>query len=265
VKYKWELDAATVVDAKFGGFGKELVSINGETVVDQRSMKRRQALSFALPDGRTGTITVEPRAFSKPDVYLHVAGRLVSENGKRPFKCGACNAVVRSYDQFCDGCGKALPTAEQRSHERRVNDATGAMRALAWIFLIFGVVMFFIARFQSSSALDRLAGMEDSATVPINGVTYTVAQLRDQVRWEPWGVLMTNMVLAAVMLALMVWGKRAPLPAVIVAMATYLVVQVLNGIVDPSTIAQGVVVKVVIIGVFIRGIKAALALRAADA
>jgi hypothetical protein len=132
-------------------------------------------------------------------------------------------------------------------------------------FSIAGVIMFFLVRSQTSDALVKLAGMDATATIPIQGVTYTVVQLRDQLRWEPWGVLITNAVLAAVMAALALWGKRSPLPAVVVATATYAVVIVVNAIVDAKTIGQGIILKVVVIGLFVKGIKAALALRAANA
>jgi hypothetical protein len=83
-------------------------------------------------------------------------------------------------------------------------------------------------------------------------------------RWEAWGVLLTNAVLAAVMAGLALWSRRSPLPAVIVATATYAVVIVFNAIMDPKTIGQGIFVKIIVIGLFVKGIKAALTLRVAD-
>jgi hypothetical protein len=265
MKFKWEVDDATVVEARFSGFGKQLVTVNGKEVVNQRSMRRKRDLRFALPDGRASTIAVDPQLMGKPHVDLRVDGRLFAESGKYPIKCRACGATAKPYDQFCNGCGKALPSAEQRLQERQVKEAAGAMRTLAWLFSIFGVIMFFVTRSQSSNALAKLAGMDAAATIPIGGMSYTVAQLREQLIWEPWGVLITNAVLAAVMAGLAHWGKRWPLPAVVVATATYAVVIVVNAIADPRTIGQGIILKVIIIAVFVKGIKAALALRAADA
>jgi MFS superfamily sulfate permease-like transporter len=63
---------------------------------------------------------------------------------------------------------------------------------------------------------------------PINGVTYTVSALRDKILWEPWGVLIVNIILAVVMTGLAVCGKRAPLAAALIAAATYIVVIVTN-------------------------------------
>lgn len=265
MRFKWEVDGATVVEATFSAFGKQVVTVNGETMASRRRLRTKGDLPFALADGRTGTITVTPRLFAKPQVDLRVDGRLFAPSGKKPWRCKACSADAKPYDQFCSGCGATLPSAEQRSHERQVEEATGAMRALAWLFSIFGVILFFVARSQTTSALAKLAGMDDGATVQIGDMTYTVMQLRDEVIWEPWGVLISNAVLAAVMAALAVWGKRWPLPAVVVAMATYAVVIVMNAIADPATIGQGIILKVIIVAIFLRGIKAALTLRTADA
>jgi hypothetical protein len=264
MKFKWEIDDATTIEARFGSFGKEVVTVNDKEVVSRRSMRMKGDLAFALPDGRAGTIAVASRYLGKPNVDLRVDGRLFAASGKHPIKCQACGASARPYDRFCNDCGKPLPTPEQRGQERQVKDATGAIRALAWLFAIFGLIMFFVLRSQSSDALGKIAGMDGAATIPIEGVTYTVAQLRDQLRWEPWSVLVTNALLAVVMAGLALWGRRSPLPAVIVATATYAVVIVINAIVDPKTIAQGIIVKIIIIGLFVKGIKAALALRAAN-
>jgi hypothetical protein len=80
----------------------------------------------------------------------------------------------------------------------------------------------------------------------------------------PWTLLGVNVILSVVMIALYLWGKRAPLAALLVATATYLVVIVLNGLADPRTLAQGMILKIVIVMILVNGIKAALALRSED-
>ena len=265
MKYKWEVDDATVVEARFGAFGKQLVSVNGRNVAQRRTLMTKGALPFVLIDGRAAMIAVGSSLTGRPNVDLRVEGRLYAPNAKGGVQCSACGASAKPYDQFCGGCGKSLPSAEQRIHQRQVKDATGAMRALAWLFLATGLAMFFLLRWQAGQALTRLAGLDDTAALPVEGMTYTVAQLRAQLRWEPWALLITNGILAGVMAGLARVGRRSPLPAVLVATATYAVVIVLNAIADPRTIGQGIIVKIIIIGLFAKGIKAALALRAVDA
>ena len=96
---------------------------------------------------------------------------------------------------------------------------------------------------------------------PIEGKTYLVGALRDRITWELWSVLALNGFLSAIMLGLSIWAKRAPLHAMIVAAAVYAVVVVGNAIAEPASIAQGMIMKILIVAVFVRGIKAALELR----
>ena len=227
----WEVDAATVVEARIGGLGKQEVIVNGQVLVRRRSLRAKSNLEFALPDGRQVRIAIAPRTgMVQPSVELRVADQLFAPNGKEPFKCASCGAASRPYDRFCDGCGKALPSAEerQRQHQHRlqVGESNGAIRGLAWLFAIFGAISFFL---------------------------------------NLWGALITNLILAAVMVGLAQWGKRAPFPAMIVATATYAVVVVSNAMLDPKSIGQGIFMKILIVGLLVRGVRSALALRAADA
>ena len=90
------------------------------------------------------------------------------------------------------------------------------------LFLIFGIVMFFITKSQTADLLLKLAQMSPDATIPkpIGGKTYTAAALRSYLLWQPWGVLIVNLVLAAVMAILALWGRRAPLAALLTGQAT---------------------------------------------
>ena len=79
------------------------------------------------------------------------------------------------------------------------------------------------------------------------------------------GRLNGSLVLVAIMAILAVWAKKAPLAALVVATATYCVLIVTSAIVDPRTIAQGLILKIVVITLLVRGIKSALALRVSNA
>jgi hypothetical protein len=148
-----------------------------------------------------------------------------------------------------------------------VKEATSAIRVLAVLFVLFGVGMFFITKGNADPALARLAGMDPASLfpTPIEGHSYTIGELQKKLAWEPWGALIVNLILAAVMLVLSLWARRSALPAVLIATATYAVVIVANAIADPATIGQGLLVKIIIIAFLVKGIKAGLALRTANA
>jgi hypothetical protein len=149
---------------------------------------------------------------------------------------------------------------------RQLKSANNTIKYLAILYLIFGAVYFFVTKGRDDAALSRIANMNAEAVYPnlVLGKQYTVAALRKLLAWEPWSVLLVNSILAGVMTLLFFWGKRAPLAAILVAGATYAVVNVTNAIIDPTTIAQGLFLKIIIIAILIKGIKAALALRTRD-
>lgn len=261
MKLTWEVDEQNRVQATLGGLGKLVVSVNGREVHRAWSLTHKAPVAFALGDGRAATISVTQATFALPVVDLRVEGELMASTTKDAVKCRSCGARVKPNDRFCDGCGHPLTTAQARSYEQRVKEATSSMRTLAVIFLLSGASMYFMTKSQSAEALVRLASLDSTATLDVGGVTYTVADLRQQLNWAPWGVLIPNVVLAAVMTGLAAWGKRSPLSAVLVATATWAVVMVTNAIIDPATIGQGIILKIIVIAVFARGIRAALALR----
>ena len=263
----WEVDEANTVKARFGAFGRKVVKVNDAEVYDSRKAIRKEGIVFTLPDGRGAAISLRRPFIGRPAIDLRVGGNLVTETGKKPIACAACGTAAKPYDRFCASCGHAMPTAEDRELEKRVKEATGAIMFLAGLFLVFGIAMFFVTKHQSDAVAAKFDGMDASAVLPykVEGKTYTVAEVRKAIAWEAWGVLIVNLILAVIMAALAVWAKRAPLPAVLIAAATYAVVLVLNAISNPATIAQGLILKIIIIAFLAKGIKAALELRAANA
>jgi len=263
----WEVDEANTVKAHFGAFGKKIVAVNGAEVHNSRKMGPKGEIAFSLPDGRSAALSLRKQFIGAPGIDLKVDGNLVVETGKKPIKCAACDTVAKPYDRFCGKCGKPMPTAEDYENRKNVKAATGAIKILAVVFVIAGIAFFFITKGAADTALVKLEGVDPATTypTPIGGQTYTVGALRKQLAWEPWGVLIVNLIIAAIMVALALWGRRSPLPAVLIATATYAVVIAYAAISDPATLGQGLLMKIIIIAFLIRGIKAALALRTAGA
>ena len=261
----WEIDDANTIKARFGAFGRKVVTLNGNEVYDSRKAGRKAGIAFALPDGRRAAISVKGQLVGGPEIDLRVDGGLVVETPKSPIQCAACGAAAKPYDRFCGKCGEAMPSAEDYRAKKYVGHATGAIKWLAFLFLVFGVAMYFVTKGQADAALLKLQGAEPSATYTVGDETLGVEELRARLEWEPMGVLAVNLILAAIMAVLAWWGRRSPLPAVLVAAAVYVVVIVFNAIADPATLGQGLIVKIIIIAFLAKGIKAALALRAANA
>ena len=263
----WEVDEANTVKAHFGGFGKKIVTVNGKEVYNSRKLGPKGEIPFPMPDGQAAAISVKKPFVGTPSIDLRIGGNLIVETGKTPIKCASCGTVAKPYDRFCASCGKAMPTAQDYVNLKHVKAATSAITVLAVLFVVAGIAFFFITKGVAEPTLAKLQGMDPGSIYPtsIEGRTYTVGELRKQLAWEPWGVLIVNLILASIMLGLSIWARRSPLPAVLIATATYAVVLVASAISDPATMGQGVIVKIFIIMFLAKGIKAALALRTASA
>jgi len=269
VERTWEVDESNVVKVKLGGFGKKIVTVNGKPIYNAFRYKRKgREIPFLLPDGRQAIVAVKPQFMGVPKIELWVRGqRMVELDAKKPLKCPACGAAAKGYDKFCTACGKPMPTAEDHFNQTQVNAATRTIKWLAVIFAVSGVLLFFVTKSAADAALAKMASMDAGSLVPTEaeGGTITVGALRQQLEWEPWGVLIVNAILTVIMVGLALWSRRAALPAMLVASATYAVVIVGNAIADPRTIGQGLLVKIIIIAFLVKGIRAALALRSGRA
>jgi hypothetical protein len=185
-----------------------------------------------------------------------------------------CGKPVHGGDDFCEACGAkvtpdlkaALRDRLEASHsgyaeyKKKMLSAQGTIGALAILFVIGGVVFFFITRSQVDTALVQLASASDAQ--PLNeavGSASTVGELRAVLANQPYQVLGLNLFLAAVMAGLWMWSKRTLLPAIITALAIYVAVQIASAMYDPATLAQGLIMKILVIVALVKGVQSALA------
>ncbi len=259
-KIEWRVDKSTHIVYRKRPFSKGKVELNGQPVEGEWNSKR---FDFTLADGRPADIVLTADAFSR-ETDLRVGGKLIPDVRFVPedLRCPACNAEIQLLDEFCAKCGHELGTPARFIGQRSVQGATSAIRLLAALFAIFGIIMFFVMRGTTEAALVNLSHYDDQEVLqPIDGVSYTAGELRKRVLWEHRGVLVVNLLLSAIMLVLAWWSRFKPLPAILIATAIYVAIQVISAMVDPTTIMQGFVIKIVVIAILIRGIKGALDLR----
>lgn len=263
----WQIDEATTFSVRTGLFGRATASVNGRRFPNKFNSRKKRDLSFQLLDGRQGILNVRPQFASLPQLWLTVSGQRMVESGKEPPRCSQCGSAGKPYDRYCTRCGHVMPGPESYANQRNIRQATRAMLWLAGLFVLSGAIYFVVGHGQDARALAKLSGLDPHAVYPkpILGVTYTVGALRQRIVWAEWSPLVVGAVLALTMLALAAWGRRAPLPSILVGAATYGAVVVLNAAINPLTLVQGWLVKVVVVAIFYRGIKAALALRSTDA
>ena len=75
-------------------------------------------------------------------------------------------------------------------------------------------------------------------------------------------VLVVNLVLAGIQAGLWLWAKQNLLPAAVTALVLFVTVHLASAVVDPSSLFQGIIVKVIFIVVLAQTIRTALEARA---
>ncbi|MGZ3789866.1 MAG: zinc ribbon domain-containing protein [Bacteriovorax sp.] len=262
-KWKWEVDDQTTVEYHRKGFGNQTIIVNGKEFKSKFPLFGfKYEVEVELGLIRKGRIEVSATGM-QPSATLYVGDQLIVPYSKnlKP-KCPTCSAENKSYDKFCASCGGELPSTNVLEGQRKVKEATTYILVLAGMFVVFGLLMFFINNDNFDKSLQQLSAYKTSDILTVNGISYKVGELREKISVERYSVLGLNFFLACIMLGLYFWAKKAPLAALLVATAIYLVINVTNAIYDPQTIAQGIYMKIIITGMLFKGIKSALEARA---
>ncbi len=176
--------------------------------------------------------------------------------------CPSCGREVPVVDKFCPFCGKSIVILSAET-KKAITTAAKWILAVSIMFVIFGTIIGFVQKSQASKAMENLAQYSDSEVLqlPNDANEYTVAELKSKINQEVIFVFLSNYFLALVMFGLYLWARRSPFPAMITALCVYLAVMVLSAMVDPKTLFQGLIIKIIFIGALIAGIKASLVTR----
>ena len=152
--------------------------------------------------------------------------------------CSNCKSTIADSDSFCANCGfpeRGTDDEKNKFHyrvklkqdvvrdaEKKVRGVKTMLYILAGLNLVLGVVFIFFM---------------DSDLTFADGLGFLITAL--------------------VFTGCSIWVNKQPLIGVMSAFGFYIFLLVLSGIFDPNTIFQGLLLKIIIIGVFIKGINSA--------
>ncbi|BAU54820.1 hypothetical protein [Mucilaginibacter gotjawali] len=155
-------------------------------------------------------------------------------------RCYACAKEVANADVYCNNCGYPLKGTEwdQKKFigkqnevdinlpefQKRLTHAANSFYYLAGAFIVYGLFYFFIK-------------MDDPGVLSF---------------------VLPNFILAIVFLVLGAYSKIKPLACIVSGLCLYIIVLVLNAVGNPASIASGIILKIIIIGYLVKGIKSAL-------
>ncbi len=153
--------------------------------------------------------------------------------------CSQCSAALNNNQKFCVSCGfpeKGTEREKSMYHakivmdkrlthdsKKRIKSARNSLFVVSGISLVTGLYYYFV--------LDDLAS------------------------------LIASGILALVYLFLGYWSQQKPLVALLLGLMVFLLVIVLNGILDPSTLYKGILIRLFIIVFLVKGIHSAMQLR----
>ena len=165
--------------------------------------------------------------------------------------CPHCGAANQSVSAFCEACGKALPSAAH-SGPRIVTDAvmpsTAAGRQLVSEELKKHLK-------KAKGALLTVAIIQTIFGALIIGATKATLPAG---RTIPPVLIITLVGIAVIFYGLYAWARRSPLPAAIVGLILFVTLHLIDGIVDPTQLARGIIMKVIIITMLAQAIQAGI-------
>jgi hypothetical protein len=172
--------------------------------------------------------------------------------------CAKCGAALAAGERFCAACGTAVPGSAESPIEayQRGERGKAMRRARIWLLvislvtLVYGLGMYGLQSHdvdvQIRMAEKQMEGIDpvsrDTAMKAQTGMTWQEAIDHD--RGQVTLLLYVNIALAVIYAGLWLWAKKNALAASLVALTLFVTVQVVNAVMDPKTLAQGIIVKV---------------------
>ena len=166
--------------------------------------------------------------------------------------CPHCGVANPSDAQFCESCGKAQPSAsasgprvlagpefaatdtgqalQAEELHKQAKSAAGALLAVAILQTLFGTFVV-----MAPGLFAEMVEVE----VEVGAAVYLVV----------YGI-------AVVFFGLYFWARKNPVPAAVAGLVVFLTVHLLDALADPSALIRGILVKVIIIVVLVKAIKA---------
>ena len=185
--------------------------------------------------------------------------------------CPKCAAEAGPDEKFCAACGAPLspevvplpPSPQQWENLEKIGKARKWLLIVAILTCVIGVGLYFLQKSevekQIRDAEAQIAGM-DRETVDAHfkeAVGMTFQEAIDHDRGMVRMLLLVNLGLCAAYLLLWWWAKAKPLPASVIALLLFITTHVVNAVVEPKTLYQGILIKILFTLALVRAISAA--------
>jgi hypothetical protein len=201
-------------------------------------------------------------------------------------RCPDCRATVMVTDSTCAHCGTDLERRRAiRKHKRQRNARARAERrhvvravegrkivsASIWLAMIAlgcllgGTLLGMSASFEAQRAHAELDRFPPDQVLDFGTERMTAAERLLQFDRRVWLAFGLYYLLAVVLVALFVWARKSPLPALFTALGLYVFLIAVGAALDPASLQRGLLIRGTILGGLAAGVVAAWRQREADA
>ena len=74
---------------------------------------------------------------------------------------------------------------------------------------------------------------------------------------DDFATMIVNLCISLLYLILAAWCSKNPFGAILTALIVYITINVINAFVDPASLFQGIILKIIFIGALVKGIRSA--------
>lgn len=141
---------------------------------------------------------------------------------------------------------------------RQTRNAGRWVLAIAILQLAFGLILGFTHAKEADRALQELANGPADAIYEYEGQQYTAEERRAAIEKEKVQFFVLPIGLGVVFVALYVWSRKSPVPAIGSALGLFVTVHALEAVIDPATLMRGIIFKVFCVAGLAKGLKSAL-------
>ncbi|MBV6641124.1 MAG: hypothetical protein KI791_10410 [Cyclobacteriaceae bacterium] len=150
-------------------------------------------------------------------------------------ECSKCNSILNDEDVYCPNCGypERADESEKGKYEYRIKlkkdvleDAEKKMKSVKILLYVIAGLNFAMGLYYLSEDLTFYDGIG-------------------------------SLIAAGIFIACVVWVNKQPLTGILAAFIFWILLQLSVVLVDPALIFSGIILKVVFIAIFIKGINSA--------
>lgn len=185
--------------------------------------------------------------------------------------CPTCGTALTPDDKFCSGCGGAVAAPrftpeigagviERNKVHLPASSARKWLLIVSIITLVSGFIFYGIQREQVEkdirNAESMIAHLSDQERD--EGMMREVGMTWDQVKAHDRGMvnllLAVNIGLAIIYFGLWIYAKKNPYVAALIALILFVTVMAVSAVYEPSTLAQGLLIKGLFIAALVKAV-----------